>query len=161
MISRKKIILIYLSFPFVHEGCKQEPNEIPKEFVERKISTNRGGESNLELFYEDGFRVNIEKNKLVVQTVQENHKCMLEIPNGSLEGIDGGEWGGELSFVPNGVNTKRIKIKAGNIKSIFSFKNKVYFIQGLHHMGYSEGALYELVVKDSIFTYVDKLKFER
>ncbi len=42
------------------------------------------------------------------------------------------------------IRLKEIEIKEGNIKFVFDFNGKIYFIEGLAHLSYSEGAIFEL-----------------
>ena len=62
--------------------------------------------------------------------------------------------------MPADTTQKNIEIKSGNIKFIFKFKDKIYFIEGLAHLGYSGGALFELDAKDNKFTYKQLINFD-
>lgn len=65
-----------------------------------------------------------------------------------------------MSFLPKGLNQKQREIKSGNIKFIFEFKNKIYFIEGLSHLHISSGALYELDQNDGNFVYKKIIDFD-
>lgn len=77
-----------------------------------------------------------------------------------MTAIDHGEFGGTLIFNPFDTTKKTIPIKEGNIKFIFDYKNKIYFIDGLAHGVLSEGTLYELDTAREIFKFEKVLDFE-
>lgn len=107
---------------------------IPKEFVET-VPPESGSDEWYSLFYlQNDFRVNITDGKLEITKVDEVDKCELNISNGKLIGVNRGEWGGTLSFVPTDTTKSKVEIKRGNIKFIFTFKDKLYFIEGLAHL---------------------------
>jgi hypothetical protein len=85
---------------------------------------------------------------------------LLGIPGGSLKAVDHGEFGGSLTFTPTDNTLQPIEIKEGNVKFVFSFHDKIYFIEGLAHLGISNGALYELERTGNNFTYKKLLDFE-
>lgn len=74
--------------------------------------------------------------------------------------MDSGEFGGTFYFYPFDTTRKAVTIKKGNIKFIFEYKDKIYFIDGLAHGGYSGGTLYELDTIRQNFTYKKILEFE-
>ena len=69
-------------------------------------------------------------------------------------------WGGKLSFVSNNKDKKEIEIKEGNIKFIFEFNDKIYFIEGLAHLSYSGGAIFELKKDGENFSYENIMEFD-
>jgi hypothetical protein len=95
-----------------------------------------------------------------IKKVGEINRCELKIIDGTLVGENNGEWGGQLTFKPKDTTKKALEIKRGNIKFIFSFKNKVYFIEGLAHMSYSEGAIFELNTTNNNFTFTKLIDFD-
>ena len=105
------------------------------------------------------FQVKIVEDKVVVEK-KVRPKCNLDLPDGALIGIDKGEWGGELKFVPTDTTKETIKIKDGNIRFLFTFKEKIYFIEGLAHLGYSGGALFELDTSANNFSYKKRIDFD-
>lgn len=157
-----KRIFITLAFPtlFAISSCGQTTVTIPKEFVET-VPPKAGSDEWYPLNYSDNeFGVKIIDGKLDIKKVNEVNKCELKIPGGTLIGINRGEWGGQLSFKPEDTTKKAIDIKRGNIKFIFHFKDKVYFIEGLAHMGYSGGAIFELITTNNNFTFNKLVDFD-
>lgn len=86
--------------------------------------------------------------------------CKLEIRDGILKGKNWGEWGGELYYEPTDVKKLNIIIKKGNIQYIFEYNHKLYFIEGLAHLGMSSGALFELNRTRKKFKYHKIFDFE-
>jgi hypothetical protein len=131
---------------------------IPAEFLETSVPKAESMEWYALNNSKNEFGVNIVNGKLDIKKVNEVNECKLELSNGSLIGINRGEWGGSLTFNPDDSAKSDITIKEGNIKFLFNYKNKIYFIEGLAHMGYSGGGLFEL---DTIkFKYKKILDFE-
>lgn len=107
------------------------------------------------------FKVENKNGELIVTEKKRNRlPISLSILNGKLNGTGHGEWGGKLSFISNDTTKKEIQIKEGNIQSIFSLKNKIYFVEGLAHMGINEGALFKLKKKNDSFQYKKIINFE-
>ena len=157
-----KKIFIALTFPtlFVITSCGQTTVTIPKEFVET-VPPKAGSDEWYSLNYSHNeFGVKIIDGKLDIKKVKEVNKCDLKIMGGTLIGLDRGEWGGQLTFKPEDTTKKVLDIKRGNIKFIFNFKEKVYFIEGLAHMGYSGGAIFELNTTNNNFTFTKLVDFE-
>lgn len=146
------ILLIFSLF-----SCKQ--NEIPSNFVETLQPKSESTEWYNLNYSEDEFDVKITNGKLEIVKAVIKNTCELKISNGKLLGINHGEFGGKLTFVPDDKSQKEIEIKNGNVKFIFMFHNKIYFIEGLTH-GFSEGNLYQLNFSDNKFTYNKILHFE-
>ncbi len=133
---------------------------IPKEFVETVLPES-GSDEWYSLFYlQNDFGVNIIDGKLEINKADEVDKCELNISNGKLTGVNRGEWGGTLSFVPTDTTKSKVEIKRGNIKFIFTFEDKIYFIEGLAHLSLSSGALYELDNTKGGFTYKKLIDFD-
>jgi hypothetical protein len=133
---------------------------IPKNFVET-IPPDVGSDEWYSLNRSNNeFGVSIINGKLKIKKVREAYKCELKITGGMLIGINRGEWGGQLSFKPADTTKKAIDIKSGNIKFIFNFKNKIYFIEGLTHMYINNGAIFELDTKDNKFTFTKLIDFD-
>ncbi len=141
-------------------ACAQIQVEIPKNFVETeipKVSTDKWFELN---HARNEFGVKIIDNKLNIEKVKERNTAELKIDGGKLIGINRGEWGGKLSFVPSGKDKKEIEIKEGNIKFVFEFNDKIYFIEGLAHLSYSGGAIFELKKDGENFAYKNIMEFD-
>ena len=159
-----KLRMTYISLTiltlFSLTGCGQTQVNIPKEFVETeppKVSSDEWHSLNSS---DNEFGVKIIDGKLEIKKVDEVNVCELNISNGKLVGVNRGEWGGTLTFVPTNTTKSKVEIKRGNIKFIFTFKDKIYFIEGLAHMGYSGGAIFELDTTDNKFTYGKLVDFD-
>jgi len=153
-------ILIILFLLINLTACSQIQVDIPKNFVETeipKVSTKKWRVLN---HARNEFGVKIINNKLNIEKVKERNTAELKIDGGKLIGINRGEWGGKLSFVPNEKEKNEIEIKQGNIKFIFEFNNKVYFIEGLAHLSYSGGAIFELIRNGENFNYENIMEFD-
>jgi hypothetical protein len=152
-------ILTLLTF-FSLTSCGQTQVYIPKEFVET-VPPKAGSSEWYPLNHSrNEFAVKIIDGKLEIEKVDEVNESELNISNGRLVGVDRGEWGGTLTFVPTDTTSSKIEIKRGNIKFIFTFKDKIYFIEGLAHLGYSGGAIFELDTTDNKFTYSKLVDFD-
>jgi hypothetical protein len=158
-IKLKYVLLTTLTL-FSLTSCIQTPVPIPKEFVET-TPPKSGSEEWSQLNSSDNeFGVKIVDGKLEIKKVDEVNECELNIPNGKLVGVNRGEWGGTLTFEPTDTTKSNVEIKRGNIKFIFIFKDKVYFIEGLAHLSISSGALYELDNTNDSFTYKKLIDFD-
>ena len=137
-------------------NCGQMNSQIPKDFIE----TNSQEIKHSQAFAQNKFGVKIRNGKLEVKEVQDSNKCEFLVSNGKLLGTDRGEWGGQLSFVPTDTTKRTLEIKEGNIKVIFNFKNKLYFIEGLIHGNFNEGALYEIYRFSNSFVFKKIFHFD-
>ncbi len=157
-----KRIFIALIFPtlFAVTICGQTTAIIPKEFVETVPPTAGSNEWFSLNHSQNEFGVSIIEGKLDIQKVREVNKCDLKTTGGTFVGINNGEWGGQLAFKPEDTTKKAVDIKRGNIKFIFNFKDKVYFIEGLAHMSYSGGAIFELNTANNNFTFTKVVDFD-
>lgn len=133
---------------------------IPKEFIETVPPKVGSSEWFLLNHSKNEFAVKIINGKLEIEKVDEVNECELNVSNGKLIGINRGEWGGTLTFQPNDTTKSITEIKRGNIKFIFSFNDKIYFIEGLAHLSMSSGALYELNNTNERFNYKKLLDFD-
>ncbi|WP_375560030.1 hypothetical protein ACE193_20275 [Bernardetia sp. OM2101] len=172
------MLFVLITFP----ACGQTNIILPSNFIEvpiPKTGSKKWQKMNHSI---EEFSVKIENNILQANKIKRYEDTEFELSNGKLVGIDRGEWGGKLIFVPSdtsktGVEIKQkekmplldifsdttqtnIQIKFGNIKFIFEFNGKVYFIEGLAHMGINEGALFELDITDNTFSYKKIIDFE-
>ncbi|MFC0513602.1 hypothetical protein ACFFGT_05295 [Mucilaginibacter angelicae] len=157
----KRIILVLILLPSLTLiSCGQTPFSIPGEFI--KTSPPKVGSDEWYVLNgsQNEFGVSIVNGKLDIKKVNEVNKSVLKIPSGTLIGVNRGEWGGQLTFKPSDTTKKNIDIKEGNIKFIFKLENKIYFIEGLAHMSYSGGALFELHTTGEKFTFTQLVKFE-
>ena len=143
------LMIVFLLFNLT--ACAQIKVDVPKNLVETeipKVTSDQWRELN---HSRNEFGVKIFDNKLIIEKVKERNRAELKIDGGNLIGINRREWGGNLSFVPKGKDKKEIEIKEGNIKFIFEFKGKIYFIEGLAHLSFNDGAIFELKKDGKIF----------
>ncbi|CAL2063617.1 hypothetical protein [Tenacibaculum sp. 190524A05c] len=126
--------------------------KIPKAYSEDWYKLNNGANKE--------FGVSITNNKLIIKEFKNRYEAELKIDDGKLLGINQGEWGGTLSFIPKNKEHGERLIKKGNIKYIFEFNNRIYFIEGLAHLSYSGGAIFELTKDANNFTFEKKLEFD-
>ena len=151
-------IMKYFSLPillafFVIYSYGQTPVTIPKGFVET-IPPEVVSRKWYRLTHsKNAWGVSIINGKLDIKKAKAINKCELKITGGTLIGIDMGEWGGQLNFIPEDPTKKAIEIRQGNINFIFNFKDKIYFMEGLAHLGLSRGAIYQLDVSNDKFTF--------
>lgn len=146
---------------FSFTACAQPtPVSIPAAFKETPIPDSQSDEWYALNHSEHEFQVEIVDGKLVVEEDPYSDRCELALPNGKLVGINRGEWGGMLTFEPADTTQKVVEIKRGNIKYIFRFEDKIYFIEGLAHLSISRGAIYELDITNNTFTYKSVVDFD-
>jgi hypothetical protein len=160
MKIKPTFFILTLLTVFSMTSCGQTKVFIPKEFVETvppKAGSSEWYPLNLS---RNEFAVKIIDGKLEIKKVDEVNECELNISNGKLVGVNRGEWGGTLTFVPTDTTKSKVEIKRGNIKFIFAYKDNVYFIEGLAHMGYSGGAIFKLDTTDNKFTYNQLVDFD-
>lgn len=141
-------------------SCGDTPNIIPLEFIETVPPIFGSNEWYSLNYSRNEFAVKIIDGQLKVEKVDLVKTCELSILNGKIVGIDRGEWGGTLIFVPADTTKSKVEIKRGNIKFIFSFKDKIYFIEGLAHLSMSSGALFELNNTNNSFTCKKIIDFD-
>jgi hypothetical protein len=105
------------------------------------------------------FGVKIVNGELLINPISEAQIHDLRIKGGLLQGMNHGEFGGELIYIPDGKPKKSIKIKDGNVKFLYSLNNKIYFIEGLAHLSIDEGALFEIDTTSHPFSYKQIIDF--
>jgi hypothetical protein len=160
MTLKRIFITLAFSIFFAMTNFGQTTVTIPKKFIET-IPPKVGSDEWYPLNYSHNeFEVKIFDGKLDIKKVSEVNKCDLKVSGGTLVGINRGEWGGKLTFKPDDTTKKVVDIKQGNIKFIFTFKDKVYFIEGLAHMGYRGGAIFELNTTNNGFTFSKLVDFD-
>ncbi|QDO95094.1 hypothetical protein FNB79_14310 [Formosa sediminum] len=139
--------------------CQDVNVNIHKEFIKTDIP---------KLYTDDWFQLNhsthnfsvsIEDQSLKITQNTGREAAELKLENGTLKGITHGA-SGKLIFVPSQDSTKQIEIKSGNIKFIFKFKERIYFIEALAHLSYTGGAIYELIQDGDHFTFNKRLEFK-
>ena len=134
--------------------------KIPSEFIETTPPKNDSDEHHTLNHSRKEFSVKNINGVLEIQKAIYERNCEFKLSNGKLIGENHGEWGGKLTFQPSDTTQKIVEIKEGNIKFIFKLKDKIYFMEGLAHLGTSEGTLYELDKKNDSFTYKKLLDFD-
>ena len=153
--------ILIIAFLFLSlTACSQVKVDIPENLVESEIPKTYSDEWRKLNYARNEFGVKIIDNKLNIEKVNEKNKAELKIDGGNLIGINRGEWGGKLSFVPNSKDKEEIEIKEGNIKFVFEFKGKIYFIEGLAHLSMSSGALFELKKDGQEFSFEKLMEFD-
>jgi len=158
MNNRSIFILEYLILAVLVLSCNK-PIVIPDDFVETtppKYGTNAWRELN---YSNHEFKVQKIKGELKISEAEEKDICELEIANGKLIGTDRGEWGGYLKYIPNDSTLKTIEARTGNIKFLFESNKKIYLIDGLAHLSYSGGSLFELSISDTNFVFKQIIDF--
>jgi hypothetical protein len=158
----KKYIIIYYLLMFIVftlSNCGKS-EKIPKDFIQTALPKNDSNEKRELNYSKKVFSVEISENTFKIDSVTHNYYSELKIPSGTLKGKDNGEWGGKIEFISNNKNEQIVLIKEGNVKFIFQINNKIYFIEGLAHMSFNEGELFELQYSGSKFSYKSILKFE-
>ncbi len=149
----KKLAFILLIVGIALPAIGQDSIIIPPEFNETNLPKVNSSEWYSLNHSGNEFEVKIQDGKLEVEKVDEINVCELETENGLLRGINRGEWGGQLTYIPNDTTKSSVDIKAGNIKFLFKYNNEIYFIEGLAHLSYSGGAIFKLDSTEQGFTY--------
>ena len=160
MKNKKLSILLFGILIISLFSCGQTTVEIPKEFIETQAPKVYSDDWHTLNFSDNEFKVSILDGKLKIEKNKVTNECELAISNGKLVGEDLGEWGGTLTFQPLDTTKSKVEIKRGNIKFIFTFNDKIYFIEGLAYMSSSSGAIFELELKGNKFTYNKLVDFD-
>lgn len=160
MNNKLKLLFLALAGILSLASCAQSGIIIPSPFVQTEPPTPYSNEWSLLNQSNNEFEVRNIQGNLEIQKTKEVNRCELKLPNGALIGIDNGEWGGQLKYIPNDTTAKIVEIKGGNIKFIFAFKDKIYFIEGLAHMTYTGGALYRLDIVNNKFSCAKIISFD-
>jgi hypothetical protein len=141
---------------------------------------------------DQSIHVSFANGKLLLKKQERNSSIVTkESKDGTLIGVDNGEFGGGLYYKPNDTTKKyievngsikqakddafgehlyslerpsrenitgKIPVKYGNIQDIFFFNEKLFSLEGLAHLGTSEGAIYELDVAKDKISYKEVLR---
>jgi hypothetical protein len=134
------ISLVTYAQPKIEIPVNYKQIEIPKDYSEDYRKLN----------YAEDFSIYLKDNKIEIFKTPRKKDSELKFKNGLLIGSDHGEWGGKLVYKSA---DKEISIKDGNIISIFEYKEKVYFLEGLAHMNTNYGEIYEVENTKDKFTY--------
>lgn len=106
------------------------------------------------------FYVNVEHQQLIVRDSGSWSQTELILPKGKLIGTDRGEWGGQLQFFSSNTANKPIHIASGNIKTIFVYRDSIYYIEGLAHMSLNDGTMCRVDTTGGKFRSVKVLEFD-
>jgi len=83
----------------------------------------------------------------------EGNRFVKQVEKGFLIGLNHGEFGGGLLFVSNdGLTSYKIGTSL-RIRNIFEWNSRIYAIEGLAHMGSSNGQIIEIFKEDSSWKY--------
>lgn len=138
---------------FILFSCSDTSVELPDGFVEVNLTRYEKGGAYTNGFTNDEYVVENNNGNLVVSETIIRNKTELNLPSGKLIGIDEGEWGGQLNFVSTDSAKLPFEVKNGNITQLFKYKNEIFLIDGLSHMGYDKGALFKLNISTDTITY--------
>ena len=130
-------------------SCAQPKIEIPANYKQIEIPKDYS-EGFRKLNYSEDFSIKLKENEIETFKTPRKKDSELKFENGMLIGSDHGEWGGKLVYKSD---NKETLIKEGNIVSIFEYKGKIYFLEGLAHMNTNYGEVYEVVYTKNKFTY--------
>jgi hypothetical protein len=141
-------VLIFL-LGIITKGFGQTPVSIPDNFEDTPLPETYSKEWYALNLSKYRFDVQIVDGKLDITPFKEKPLAQCKVANGTMVGINHGEWGGKLIFLPADSTKSLVQIKSGNIQCIFPFKDKIYFLEGLAHGATNKGALYELEMKQN------------
>jgi hypothetical protein len=158
MIKLYSALFVFTFIPIIL--CGQRELSLQKDFAEKKVPQTNSDEWYLSNRALDVYNVSADGGKLIIKKSKEVNHCGLKTPGGTFIGINDGEFGGSLYFNTLDSTKKPVFIKSGNIKFIFRYKSKIYFIESLAHKSLSYGALYELDKKEDKFIYKKLLEFD-
>ena len=132
------IFLIFVNLSLFAQDMRIFPNIVGlREFTVPEVSSRVWYQLNYsrENYYID--------NNGYVSISNENRQRIIrfQIENGMLIGNDRGEWGGELTFRNNSEENTIIN---ENIRGIFEYRNELFVIAGLSHLGISFGKIFKL-----------------
>jgi len=188
----KKLLLLAFLFISVSTYAQVCPvsdfTETPAPQVNSPVWPKSGWETH------QAFSVSIIAGKLQIKKsnfISDPDTVSYNIPGGQLFAHDGGEWGGDLYFIPNDTtsnlyvdgkkaalikkfftlnafkktlkklyDTPHINVMGGNIRCIFSYKDSLFFMEGLAHMGINQGAIYKIQFQNNNFQIEKMLDFD-
>ena len=152
----RKIVVVFFLAIFCLTSCKHKiVQQLPSNFVEVPIPEYESDDWRQLNYTQNEIVVENHNGQAIIKLLDKNQvkgdTCRLIVPDGILLGVDHGEWGGSLTYVPNKKDATQTKIVDGNIHSIFYFQDKIYFTEGLAHLMESQGGLYLLESNDDKF----------
>ena len=110
-----------------------------KKFEELELQTDE------EIMSNDGYDVLITVNSnTITRTDNERiYNSELKTKRGKIIGTNGGEWGGEIKYIPNfGLGYDLVN---KNFLGFYMIDNRAFVLTGLGHMTVDEGSIYELL----------------
>lgn len=138
--------------PILSTGDKVYNNENFKEYIDDQHWPE------IELS-DYNIAVKLENGKLILANPVKK-ESFFNLPDGKLEIIDNGEFGGALNFISNQVSIDTVQIWDGSVDFVFNFQEKFYFMIGSNHLMDSGGILFELKRINNTFTYDKVLKLD-
>ncbi|WP_289665067.1 hypothetical protein [Flavobacterium panacagri] len=145
----KNIIITILILFISTNVCPQSKIQLPKNYKQTNIPKANSKEHQ-NLNYSKDTSIRLQNNKIEVFPTPKGTNSELKFNNGVLIGSNNGEWGGKLIYKEG---KEEIKIKEGNIISIFTLNGKIYFLEGLAHLSINYGEIYEINYFEEKFTY--------
>ena len=113
----------------------------PSDFVLSEIPVVGSDEWSQLNRSDDEFNVTMANGQLRISEFRDTRTTEFQLPHGKLVGTDRGEWGGQLLFRPADQSGKSFVLANGNIKSIFSLNDTIYYLEGLAHLSLDHGSL--------------------
>jgi hypothetical protein len=187
----KKLILFVFLFFSLSVSAQVCPLS---DFIETPIPQSNSAEwHKLNFEASQRFGVSIVNGKVQVSKVESSitDTTSYNFKSGQLFAYNGGEFGGELYFLPKDTTqvlyanyiraplvrnvftigirkelvnkltyTPHMLVTTGNINAIFSYRDSLFFMEGLAHMGFNRGAIYKLDFEKNNFTTTKMLDFD-
>jgi hypothetical protein len=148
-MRRKLSIIIVLVFAFLSACSKTEIKVLNNEWHQKPIPIYESKEwseaNNSMLEWEVEYNKSLKTEQYDGKEI--NNK--LKTSDGYFLGTDKGEFGGDVSFYPNGKKEDKYVIINENFKGFLEINNHFYVFTGLAHMGGSSGSIYKLERKSN------------
>jgi hypothetical protein len=93
------------------------------------------------------WRIFKENGKLFFDKNKRKNETQMTVNNGTLYGIDNGEFGGKLYWKSNSGKTTD-EIAKGNFKQFIKYNNEIYVLEGLDHLSLSQGKIFRIFFQD-------------
>ncbi|MBT8338434.1 MAG: hypothetical protein HKP58_06195 [Desulfatitalea sp.] len=145
-MQRLMLLILLILFPLIASAGKIDDALVRAGLTEKQPPV---GDITKERFVKyDFYRVELKDNKLFIGPIDRSEvhtlaTSELQFDGFKLVGTDKGEWGGDLTlYSPKGKTQVLLK---GNINKILRFRNSIYVITGLAHMGENRGNVLKLL----------------
>lgn len=99
--------------------------------------------------YADSYYPRVTDNKLYLDSTGAAIPTRLEVEGGYIEGVDTGEFGGEVTFHSD---AESYVLVDDNFRGFVKIGDSLYLLTGLSHMGLDSGYMYKLDFKASRWT---------